>query len=121
MLSKILSLTFQKVTPIGINYANGSDDDDGDDGDDDDDDDEDDFELGRYYLPSLKLEEDFDKRLAENEKDGEVKISAEERATKDYMSIQEAENLGCKGTMLQSYMYYSMNLEYTKIRYTLKM
>ena len=68
-----------------------------------------------------ELEEDFDKRLAENEKDGEVKISAEERATKDYMSIQEAENLGCKGTMLQSYMYYSMNLEYTKIRYTLKM
>ena len=58
---------------------------------------------GKSHLK--KLEEDFDKRLAENEKEGAVKESAEERATKDYMSIQEAENLGCKGTILQSSYY----------------
>ena len=57
-----------------------------------------------------ELEEDFDKRLAENEKDGEVKISAEERATKDYMSIQEAENLGCKGTILKCSYYFMCNI-----------
>ena len=50
MLSKILSLTFQKVTPIGINYANGSDDDDGDDGDDDDDDDDEAEEEGTTVM-----------------------------------------------------------------------
>ena len=44
------------------------------------------------------------------EKDGEVKISAEERATKDYMSIQEAENLGCKGTILKCSYYFMCNI-----------
>ena len=57
--------------------------------------------VGKSHLK--KLEEDFDKRLAENEKEGALKEFPEEsRATKDYMSIQEAENLGCKGTILQS-------------------
>ena len=59
---------------------------------------------GKSHLK--KLEEDFDKRLAENEKEGALKEFPEEsRATKDYMSIQEAENLGCKGTILQSSYY----------------
>ena len=60
--------------------------------------------VGKSHLK--KLEEDFDKRLAENEKEGALKEFPEEsRATKDYMSIQEAENLGCKGTILQSSYY----------------
>ena len=59
---------------------------------------------GKSHLK--KLEEDFDKRLAENEKEGALKEFPEEsRATKDYMSIREGENLGCKGTILQSSYY----------------
>ena len=59
--------------------------------------------VGKSHLK--KLEEDFDKRLAENEKEGALKELPEERATKEYMSDQEAENLGCKGTILQSSYY----------------
>ena len=74
---------------------------------------------GKSHLK--KLEEDFDNRLAENKKDGEVKESAEERATKHYMSIQEAENLGCKGTILKCSYYFMCNISNTRKSGTLQM
>ena len=43
-----------------------------------------------------KLEGDLDKRAAKNDSEK----TTGERTSKDYMSIQEARDLGCRGTIL---------------------
>ena len=45
-----------------------------------------------------KLEGDSDKRAAKNDSEK----TGGERTSKDYLSIQEAQDLGCEGTILHS-------------------
>ena len=47
-----------------------------------------------------KLEADLDKRAAQNDSEK----TGGERTSKDYLSIQEARDLGCEGTILQATM-----------------
>ena len=47
---------------------------------------------------SSNLEGDLDKRAAKNDSEK----TTGERTSKDYLSIQEAQDLGCEGTILHS-------------------
>ena len=47
---------------------------------------------------SSNLEGDLDKRAAKNDSEK----TGGERTSKDYLSIQEAQDLGCEGTILHS-------------------
>ena len=53
-----------------------------------------------------KLEADLDKRAAQNDSEK----TGGERTSKDYLSIQEAIDLGCRGTILHATMCTSFSI-----------